>query len=371
MLNSAALLLSLTLPVQDDAVTLVWNPEPGPAHHEWVTAHHLFVDSIVRQVDDQVIPMPTRFSVQSERKLVADDELELRDEERPLVLRREYKSAEMVARMQPLGGDDPNAGVINLKLTSPVEGTSVVWTWVPQEGEYGRYYDALEGSESALALLRLDLDLRALLPERPVKVGSSWDIAPLALRDVLEPGGRLSLSSERGNELFKRNLGAGIGGGLYQLFTGKATGSVRATLQRVEGERAFVRVRLDGLRYLASLDEYIKEHALGREKGAGLDLRGGRLIIGFDGDGTLVWNLAQGRPESFDLSTDETVEVRFDSVHPSGKPLEERLKMVGGFLAKYSATPGALELDSPKAGTEEVPASDSSGADAEGGKGKR
>jgi len=68
---------------------------------------------------------------------------------------------------------------------NPLEGTSVVFTWVPEEGAYGKYYDAREGPESALRELAEDLDLRALLPASAVAVGEHWQVSGETLGDVL------------------------------------------------------------------------------------------------------------------------------------------------------------------------------------------
>lgn len=81
---------------------------------------------------------------------------------RPLLLRRTFEEA-----------------------PSPFAGTSVVFTWVPEERGYGKYYDAREASESALRDLTEDLDLRALLPASPVAVGDTWTVSATGLKDVL------------------------------------------------------------------------------------------------------------------------------------------------------------------------------------------
>ena len=78
---------------------------------------------------------------------------------RPLLLRRQFEEIRM---------DD--------QQVSQLSGTSVVFTWVPEEGTYGKYYDARESSESTLRDLPEDLDLRALLPASPVAVGDSWSM---------------------------------------------------------------------------------------------------------------------------------------------------------------------------------------------------
>ena len=81
---------------------------------------------------------------------------------RPLLLRRTFEEA-----------------------PGPFAGTSVVFTWVPEEGAYGKYYDARESVESALRDLAEDLDLRSFLPARAVALGDRWTSSAAGLRDVL------------------------------------------------------------------------------------------------------------------------------------------------------------------------------------------
>jgi hypothetical protein len=335
---STALLIALAFPAQDETFRLVWEPTPGPAHHEWVTAHHLFVDTVTRTVEDTVIPMNMRFSLRTERRLTVNDEVLRLDATRPTEVRREYQTVEMSAHMEPVGVQDIPMPTSDIVLTSEVAGKSVIWTWVPQEGQFGRYYDGVEAKESILPYLREDLGLRALLPGRAVQVGSTWKIDPLALRDVLEPGGRLSLTSDRGSRLLKRNIGAGMGGGLYHLFSGQATGNVVAKLSRVDGDVAVVTLTLDRVRYLADLANYVTENILGRESAAGLDITGGRLILDLNGEGTLFWDISKGRAKAFELKADQSVEMTFDSVHANKKKMVERMKMVGGLVGQYTTS---------------------------------
>ena len=327
--------LLLVAPVQEAPVTLAWKSVPGELHHDWSTAHHLFVDRVTRTVDGEVVPMDSRFALRTERRLRVTDELQAFAADRPTRFQRRYREAELEVGTQPIGEEEAPAATF--KLTSELAGTSVLWTWVPQEEAYGRYYDALEAKESALAPLREDLHLRALLPVGPVAVGQSWDLDPLELEDVLEPGGDLSMSSTGGNALVRRNLGAGVGGGWQHLFTGRATGSVRAKLERVQDGQAFVTVTFDRVRYLADISEYVSSTAMGRETTAGLQIQGGRLTVDLVGEGTLVWDLDRGRAASLELELDQTVDISFEAeIHE--KSMVERMKMIGGYAAKYAVS---------------------------------
>lgn len=338
MLHTTILLLALTAPVQDSPVELVWKPSTVPVRHHWVTGHHLFVDSIVRTVDSTVVPMNMRFSLKTERRLTVRDEPLAVDGTRATQMKRDYEVAEMSARMDPIGEQDMPMPSSDIVMTSELAEKSVVWTWVPQEGAFGRYYAAAEGREEALPLLREDLSLRSLLPPGPVAVGASWDLHPMSIRDVLEPGGSLSLSSERGSRLLKRNTSAGVGGGMHHLFSGQASGSIQARLTAVQEGIAVVSLQLNRVRYLVNHDAFLTENNLGREKSSGMDIKGGQLILDLSGEGTLLWDLEAGRARAFELKADQAVEMTFETVHSNGKKMLERMKMVGGFAETYTAS---------------------------------
>ena len=131
--------------------------------------------------------------------------------------------------------------------------------------------------------------------------------------------------------------GAGVGGGWQHLFTGRATGSVRAKLERVQDGQAFVTVTFDRVRYLADISEYVSSTAMGRETTAGLQIQGGRLTVDLVGEGTLVWDLDRGRAASLELELDQTVDISFEAeIHE--KSMVERMKMIGGYAAKYAVS---------------------------------
>jgi len=152
---------------------------------------------------------------------------------RPLLLRRHFEQTEL-----------------------PFEGTSVVYTWIPEEKAYGKYYDAREGSELALRDLAEDLDLRALLPTEPVAVSEAWSLPVAGLRDVLAPLGDLDLRDAKGE--CKLELAA----------VGEVQGRSLATIE--------------------------------------LTLRTASPTWSFEGRGTLVWDLGAQRAASFALQGNQT-----------------------------------------------------------------
>jgi len=158
----------------------------------------------------------------------------------------------------------------------PLKGTSVVYTWVPEEAGYGKYYDALESSEAALRDLAEDLDLRALLPTGAVATGEAWSVPAAKLRDVLAPLGDLALNHEAVRE-FTGNLG-------------EPRGECRLQLASVS--------ELNG-RSLATVELALKLENKVRASEP--------PTWSFEGRGTLVWDLGARRAASFALQGHQTL----------------------------------------------------------------
>jgi hypothetical protein len=335
---STPLLLSLSLlaPSQNSAqVHLRWAPELGtPVTHQWLTGHQILLESFSRTVNGDKQSAPMRWSITSERWVVATDQYRSLAGARPLEFRRVYDRIEQKSRLDPIGME--GAPTSELNLTSPMEGVSVVWNWVESEGEFGRYFDGVEGREELLPNLREDLSLRALLPEGPVAVGASWVIQPLGLRDILDPGGDLNLATDKGSRVLRRCLGAGVGGDLHRAFNGENSGLATATLKSVEGGQARVRLVLDRVRFVADLTRYVQESTLGREEMAFLEPISGRLVIDFTGAGDLVWDLNSNQPTSFALKATEQVEM-WITLEGEQTSLVEQMRMAGSFNTRYGA----------------------------------
>ena len=142
---AALLLLALAGCARGEKVELCFAPAEGSRVRRTIEAEHV----VLRTLD--------------EYRKVGDG--------RPLLLRRTFEEA-----------------------PAPFAGTSVVFTWIPEEGAYGKYYDAREASESALRDLTEDLDLRALLPSSAVAPGDTWTARAAGIGEC-----KLTLASVRGS----------------------------------------------------------------------------------------------------------------------------------------------------------------------------
>lgn len=82
---------------------------------------------------------------------------------------------------------------------SALEGKQVVFTWNDESQAFETTFGGeSEGDSELLETLEEDMDLRALLPGRPVAEGDTWSIDPGTFHCVLDPGGDMSLEDTEG-----------------------------------------------------------------------------------------------------------------------------------------------------------------------------
>ena len=191
------------------------------------------------------------------------------------------------------------------EATSPLSGASVVHVR-GADGAFGRHYDERESPEEFLARLEEDCDLRGFLPGREVVVGEQWNVAPRALALALCPGGAAPMRFLKGEEdLYLRQLGAGLGGPLHELLLAAAwEGGARARFVRVEevggAREAVVEIEIDAKAECEQLRYANDQLSLG-------DRLDGRVVVeargsfAFAGKGELRHALDAGHVKSLSL----------------------------------------------------------------------
>lgn len=171
---------------------------------------------------------PLKLGFATKTTLVVRDDVRRVGEGRPLELRRRFEDLSGSAAVRNVVGTQEFSS--SAAASSELKGASVVYTWSPEESEWGRYYDEEELAESLLGPLRQDLDALRFRPGAEPTVGEEWTIEPAAMADLLAPLGDLALeydSSELGP--FVRPLHVGIGARTHLGFSGAIDGQVQAT----------------------------------------------------------------------------------------------------------------------------------------------
>jgi len=325
------------LGIAQEPTSLTFSPAQGSVIQKtWITGHQLYVDSFFHTVDGKREPVEMRVGITTERILQVVDEYQETSAGRPLRLRRTYKQIEQVTTLSPLVADfEPS----RTEQTTPLLGSSVVFTWVEDEKDYGRYYDAEEGDESWLPGLTEDMDFRMLLPEGPVSLGQTWKLEARQLRDLLANGGDLHFQSDKSmDRMLVRTLGTGVGGGLHRLFEGSSQGDVTVTLEALSEEVAVLKLLLEKVRFVTDLGAYAEAHRLKRELASGHEDTTGRLFLELTGSGELIWDRREGRARRFELVATETVSLRIKTTIGDGY-FQDEMNMSGQLKMLVEFTP--------------------------------
>lgn len=330
--------LLCVLGAAQEPASVTYSPAAGSVIQKtWITGHQLYVDSFFHTVDGKRQAVEMRMGLTTERTVQVVDEIGKTEEGRPLWLRRTYKDLQQVTSLTPL---IEGAERTRIDQKTPLQGASVVFTWIEEEGGYGRYYDAEESDESWLPGLSEDMDFRMLLPKHPVTPGQTWKLEASQLRDLLANAGDLHFQSEKGmDRMLARTLGTGVGGGLHRLFEGESQGEVRVTLEELDEDVAVLGVVLEKLRFVTDLGSYAEANRLTREKESGHENTTGRLFLELVGSGKLIWDRRAGHARSFELTAAETVSVKIKTTIGAGY-FQDEMSMSGQLKMVVQFTPG-------------------------------
>ena len=311
----AAVLLGLAFPVRSSSVrtadAIAFAVPAGASVEKKFTLEHALTVQTVQLAGQEAAPLSQQgLEVSSKVEISALDAYRKVEGGRPLELQRLFKNASLhvdLTTTDATGQKSPDSA----DAESPLQKKSAIFTWVPEEKTYGRYYDDVESLEEYLAGLSEDLDLRCLLPDHAVETGGAWTIEPARLVDVFAPGGDVPFGFVKGGGgTFAHILTAGVGGPLHAVFEGTAKGKVEARwteTREVEGVRLAVVE-------LAIAIETQAEHSAAPGAASTTDEAADPTTVEhsgihwkFDGSGTLLWNLAAGRFESLELVGREEV----------------------------------------------------------------
>jgi len=338
-------------------VELVWAPEPGIALHRSYQTRHLLAAELQSMQALSALDRRTggegqrslsqkRFELTVTQSLRVSDRLLARDDERPTSLRRFFEHGGFKADMET---DDPTGVTRTRRLQgkSSFENKSVVFTWVPEDQEYGRYFDAQEGPEEILPGLELDLSMSSLLPEGPVALGAQWSLPPAVLGEVLSLGGRrdVSLSNERGEAVF-RTMRVGVGYDVFQLFGEREEGEVAARLIGLEESEAGHQLALIDLDFDVLAEREMRGLANSDLNAfdvmRGVKVESALVKVTLKGKGVVIWDATGNHlHEVRDLKADEQVSTHLQRTFGQGdeEVLEiQDLVMVGTLLHSVKVT---------------------------------
>jgi hypothetical protein len=328
---------------------IVFEPKsPSKLNKCFVVEHHLALQTLKMEDNGVAQSAQQGLNLDTKQTLRTLDEYKAISAGRPSLLRRAYEEADLHVDVtfQSRNGDDKVAtDVIDAK--SPFEGMSVLFTWVPEEKGYGRFFDALEGDESYLPDLSPDLDLLALLPGHDVSPGDEWTIDPAALVDWVAPGGGLPMKFDRPKgDRFARTLNLGVGGGLSMVFGGEVKGTIRARYESKEtkGDASLAVIALT-IDVQTDRDQtQIGQKMLSADElFDGVRVQHSAVQWKTKMEGKARWNLHANRLESLDLAGGEDVVYDLNVATRGGGRSLQNMSMSGGIRINCVTGPSAVK----------------------------
>jgi hypothetical protein len=343
-----ALLLLCALP-GGDKVELRFAPAEGSKVRRTITLDHALVLQEMKSTTaagEQTSQEQIAFSAHQVLRTL--DQYRKSGDGRPLLLQRRFDEVGWTGSFEfPQGKEQ-------IKAVSSLSGTSVVYTWVPEEQDYGKYYDARESPEEVLLRLGEDLDLRVLLPAGALAPGESWSVPAAKLADVFAPAGRLDLrfDAKRPRLNLLRTLRCGLAGNYGEFFGGESTGECKLKLASV-GEtqgRSLATVELE-----VKLENKIDQRGLqqaqlsGPELASGYQCKRAPATWNFEGQGTLVWDLGAQRAASFQLQGSQKVVIETELAIGKQPPFSQRMSLAGGLAFAWRIEDPATAAAPPPA----------------------
>ncbi len=324
------LLTAFGVPQGEVSLNLV--PQKGVlTRRVYVAQHDLSLEGFRQKLDEgEPVDLPGGARFTSEQRFVFDDLAGPAEGLVPLTLQRRFIALESRGSLAPPDSEN----VVRATAKSPLVGASVQMTWVPEEQDYGRYYDAREEAEDLLLSMSADPWLTWIAP-REVESNGAWKIPAADLQGLIAPGGSLGFSpgTERIGRRLSRTLVNGVGGGLEMAFGGRSTGelTVRPLGQQTDAEGAVHLAFALSLhaQWISDVTERLNQTLLPREREQGSKFERASLSLGLSGRGKLLADPKTGRPLSLELNCTETVSMNLTEILETGARFNQEMAMRG------------------------------------------
>lgn len=313
----------------------------------WTISNQASLDDMQVTSGGNPMPMPGEMEMSQTMTTeieVTDTIVELR-EGAPKVLKRTYdklSGAGSVSMSMPQMGDNST----EMSATSELEGKTVKFSWNEENGAYDIAFDSGEGDAELLEKLAEDMDLRALLPTTEVAAGATWSPSPNAIRDLVAPGGGLSLTPKAA-EGGMQSFGPGMDnmGDLASMLTDEFEGKVEAEykgLREVEGAKYGEIAITFEISTSADLTDEVAGMADEMPEGMG-SMEVGNVDIEFSwkGEATILWDLESGHVASAEAHGEQSMRIDSGMKITMGAQvmnLETSIEMSGKVDSKLTVT---------------------------------
>jgi hypothetical protein len=325
--------LASVVPTED----LSWHPAPGTRVRREIVTRHNLTPEVMRMVTNGVEQLSQRpFDLKTEQVLTVTDTLSSSEGGRPTKLRRYYDASSFRVESDQSRSEDASANLV-FEGAGSVVGKGVTFTWVPEDKEYGRYFDTVDGIEEILPDLSEDLSLRSLLPAGPVAPGDTWELKPSVLGKLFGVGGKTNYDmKESAGYALLRTMRLGIGLHMESIFGAEGEGKVNAMFtgtEEVQGRKLaliYLTFDVDVSRDMSDLAGSALSPV---EMASGFRVESATVKLALKGSGILRWDLKAGHLyDTRDLHAAERVSTRLIQVREGAEgpeSFEQELTMVG------------------------------------------
>lgn len=328
---------------QPQSVELKYLPTAGERlEHNWLGTHKLLATEVTSRMEGQEPQsLPRLPSIETkERRVTADWVRSVEDG----VIQDMHRTWIDVSLWGKLDFHNPGQKPLEVLLKSPLgnETTSVVYTYVPEDKEYGMYFDQSAMPEKVLSGVRMDHDYQNLLPGKTVQVGDTWKVKPTVLLELLAPTGAMSFSqTEPGGAMLIRTLLMGVGGCTEMVWNPEVlTGSLDCTLEKIvgAGNLSMAHIQLN-YEFATSQDRTSAARSLAMlgESNRGTVVLANAVQLSGKGRGVLIWNLALNRAHSFAMAGNESVQLQVQTQALNSPAVTQVMKLNGVCEQKYRA----------------------------------
>lgn len=229
---------------------------------------------------------------------------------------------------------------------SELEGETVHFSWNEDNSDYDvSFPEDSDADEALLEDLSEDTDLRGFLPESAVAEGDTWSVDANYLINLMGPGGNLKLVPDESD--LPEGSGPTPGSDLsFSEMLGEIEGDVDCEykgLREVDDHKlAAIAISID-VTSANDLTEMIKDKMDEidmSEQGVEIDFQSADVELALEGEGLLLWNVAEGHFASFELSGDmsQTMDLAMAMGTPMGDmDMEQTIEMSGTIDFEFSA----------------------------------
>jgi hypothetical protein len=299
------MLSALLLCIVPQGVELSFNPKAGTYAVRRIDIEHELSLRELSSVRSGVVQSSTDpVDLHSTQTLQCTDRYKQIGDGRPLVLERRFDTLEWKGSLLLAGKQDA------LSARSPLATLSTIYTYVPDEQAYGRYYSEREGVEELLHGINEDLDLRGLLPVGPQALDAQWTVEPARMVDVFAPAGRWALAFQvkPAQRNLVRSIQSGIGCNLIEVFGGECKGKVEARLASADEAQARVELTVE-LSCLVDRRGLVQMQMNGPELASGFRCQSAPLNWSFQGKGFLLFDRQARRASELKLEGRQSVRL--------------------------------------------------------------